>query len=373
MKDVEKSFMRRAITLAKRALGETSPNPHVGAVITRNDEIIGQGFHRTAGQPHAEIEAIEDAKSKGHTCRGASLFVTLEPCSTQGRTPACSNAVIAEGFNSVFIGTLDPNPKHSGRAIALLQEHGITVKPGILEAQCNALNEGFNYWIRHSTPLVTLKAGMTLDGKIATASGESKWITGEQSRKFAMTLRRQTDAIMVGVQTVLKDDPQLTIRSSPQRKKPLRRIVLDTHGRTPPDSKLATDEWRASTIVIISEKADKQRINALKNRVQVWIAPLDANGRIDLQWTLKELGKAEVLSLLVEGGGTVHGNFVDGRLFHKIAFFYAPKILGGKDSVKAVGGAGARTQNDICHLENIRWRSLGDDLLLTASAKDAEL
>jgi diaminohydroxyphosphoribosylaminopyrimidine deaminase / 5-amino-6-(5-phosphoribosylamino)uracil reductase len=231
--DIE--FMRLALGLARRGYGATSPNPMVGAVLARGGRVLGRGWHHRVGLLHAEIEALRDAQKLGHNPRGATLYVTLEPCSTHGRTPPCTDAIMAAGIKRVVVGATDPNPKHAGRAFKILRRAGIEVTHGILGEECTRLNEAFNHWIVRGTPFVTVKAGMTLDGKIATASGESRWITGERARAYGMKLREGADAILVGVNTILADDPSLTLRPAKKTKtsKQLRRIVLDTMARAP--------------------------------------------------------------------------------------------------------------------------------------------
>src|SRR5258708_2693494 len=205
-------YMRSCLRLARRGYGATSPNPMVGAVLVKSDKILGRGWHRQAGQPHAEIEALDDARRRGHNPGGATLYVTLEPCCTQGRTPPCTAALINHGIRRVVVGAIDPNPRHAGRGLGILRRAGLTVEQGVLGAECEHLNEPFNHWIQHRLPFVTIKAAMTLDGKIATPSGESQWITGEPARAHAMKLRAGADAILVGINTILADDPALTVR-----------------------------------------------------------------------------------------------------------------------------------------------------------------
>lgn len=366
-------YMRLALRLARRGYGTTSPNPMVGAVLVRGGEIIGRGWHRRAGEPHAEIEALRDAAKRGESPKGATLYVTLEPCCTQGRTPPCTQALVAAGLRCVVAGATDPNPRHCGKGFKLLRRAGIAVTRGVLAEECRQLNEAFNHWMVHRTPFVVAKAGMTLDGKIATASGESRWITGEQARAYGMKLRQGADAILAGINTVLADDPSLTFRpvDSTQSSKDegaghrLRRIVLDSCGRTPLEAKLASDAFRTLTTVVVSEAAPKKRVAALAKRVQVWVAP-GRGGKIDLRWLLKRLGSENVTSLLVEGGGEVNASFLLQGLAQRIAFFYAPKILGGRDSRRAVAGDGARSLDECLELAELEWRRLGEDWLLTA-------
>jgi diaminohydroxyphosphoribosylaminopyrimidine deaminase / 5-amino-6-(5-phosphoribosylamino)uracil reductase len=377
----EQRFMRAALALAKRGYGTTSPNPMVGAVLVKGGEIIGRGWHHRAGEPHAEIEAFRDAQARGHKIKGATLYVTLEPCCTQGRTPPCTEAIKAAGIKRVVAGATDPNPRHRGRAFGLLRRAGIAVVPGVMAEECEQLNEAFNNWVVRRTPLVTVKAAMTLDGKIATASGESKWITGEKARAYGMKLRQGADAILVGINTVLADDPSLTVRSegrivqSPKSKvqspwngavgKRLRRIVLDALARTPPKSKIASDEYAALTTVVVSRLAPKGRVAALMKQVKVLVAP-SSGGRINLRWLLRKLGADNVTSLLVEGGGEVNGSFLRQGLAQRIVFFYAPMILGGRESLPAVAGTGAKSLAESLRLTDLDWRRLGADWLLSA-------
>ena len=385
-------FMRFALRLARRGYGETSPNPMVGAVLVKSGKIIGRGWHRRAGLPHAEIEALRDAEKRGQTPRGATLYVTLEPCSTHGRTPPCSTAIIAAGIKRVVGGAIDPNPKHAGKGLKVLKRAGVEVvdlSDSQIGRECAALNEAFNHWIVHRTPFVTVKAGMTLDGKIATASGESKWITGDASREFAMHLRRGADAILVGVNTILADNPSLTVRlnakprniqhstSNLQPPKQLRRIILDSMARTPPASKVASDELAALTTIVVGPRAPKKRIAVLAKRTDILVTPTPRGTRTDserpdlstLPWLMKELGAQNITNLLVEGGGEVNGSFLAQGLAQRIAFFYAPKILGGRDSRKSVAGEGARSLAEIIELQEPEWRQIAGDLFLTARVK----
>ena len=406
-------FMRLALRLAGRGYGLTSPNPMVGAVLVKGGKIIGRGWHRRAGLPHAEIEALGDAQKRGHRPKGATLYVTLEPCSTHGRTPPCTDAIIAAGIKRVVAGATDPNPKHSGKGFKILERAGIKVvvfdkgrarhsvravsrptqpwRAGDcspyqkLADECTRLNEAFNHWIVHRTPFVTVKAAMTLDGKIATASGESKWITGKPARDYGMKLRQGADAILVGVNTVLADDPSLTFRTNSHPKGNIehptlniqhrmpRRIVLDSMARTPLKAKVVSDEFAALTTIVVSKRAPKHRVAALSKRVAVIVAPsaeplprVTRHRSLDLRWLLKKLAAENITRLLVEGGGETNASFLLGGLAQAIAFFYAPKILGGRDSLKAVAGEGARNLGEALQLREVEWKRIGPDLLLTA-------
>ena len=358
------SHMRAALALARRAYGDTSPNPLVGAVLVKGGKVIGQGWHHRAGLPHAEIEALRNAAARGKSPAGATLYVTLEPCCTQGRTPPCTKAIKAARIKRVVIAATDPNPEHSGKGFDLLKRAGIQVEHGILADEAGRLNEAFNHWIAHRTPFVIVKAAMTLDGKIATKKGESKWITGGKARAYGMRLRQGVDAILVGVNTVFADDPSLTVRLKSKVQSFRRRVILDSQARTPLKAKVVTDEFHDLTTVVVSKSAPERRVKALSRRVNVLIAP-DKSGRIDLRWLLERLGKEQVTSLLVEGGGEVNAAFLLGGLAHRIAFFYAPKILGGRDAPKGVAGDGIKLLAEAIRLRDVEWRRLGTDLLLT--------
>ncbi|HZV35487.1 MAG TPA: bifunctional diaminohydroxyphosphoribosylaminopyrimidine deaminase/5-amino-6-(5-phosphoribosylamino)uracil reductase RibD, partial [Verrucomicrobiae bacterium] len=305
----------------------------------------------------------------------------LEPCCTHGRTPPCTDAVIAAGISKVVVGTTDPNPAHAGKAFGLLRRAGIEVielakdsEFRELAEECSALNEAFNHWIVHRTTFVTVKAAMTLDGKIATARGESKWITGEKARAYTMKLRQSSDAILVGVNTVLADDPTLMprIKNAPLHvENAKRRIVLDPQARTPLNAKVVADEFAELTIIVVSQNAPKDRIAALAKKVSVLIAPNQKakietqKSQINLRWLLKKLGSENVTSLLVEGGGETNAAFLLGGFAHRVAFFYAPKVLGGRDARKSVGGDGITGLSEAIKVCDAYWQWLGEDLLLT--------
>ena len=380
MSSVEEYFMRIALRLAQHGHGKTSPNPTVGAVLVKQGRVIGRGRTAPVGGPHAEIQALRHAQRRGFDARGATLYVTLEPCCTHGRTPPCTDAIVAAGIRRVIVGATDPNPKHSGKGFTVLKRFGVEVFRDVLSEDCAKLNEAFNHWIVRRSPFVTVKAAMTLDGKIATANGESKWITGEKARTYAMRLRQESDAILVGVNTILADNPSLTVRTSNRTgrwrtTKPIRRIVLDSLARTPLSAKIVTDEQSTSTTIVVSKHAPKHRVVALAKRVNVLVAPVrktkmrDAQGEIDLRWLLRRLGAEEVTSLLIEGGGEVNASFLLGGFAQRVGFFYAPKILGGRDARRAVGGEGVLRLADGLKLQQVEWRKVGRDLLLTARVK----
>ena len=369
-------YMRLACRLARRAYGATSPNPMVGAVLVKNGRIIGQGWHHRAGGAHAEIEALTSAKG---SIKGATLYVTLEPCSTQGRTPPCTNAIIAAGIRRVVVGATDPNPLHRGKGFKLIKRAGISITHGVCARLCEQLNDAYNHWIVHRTPFVTVKAALTMDGKIATASGESKWITGEKSRAFGMKLRQGADAILVGINTVLADDPSLTWRKDATSHRSragdghqLERIILDSLARTPLEAQILNDDHAELTTIVVGPFAPRARVAGLMKRVRVLVAPhqLPVRGtplpQINLPWLLHRLGAENVTSLLVEGGGEVNASFLLQGLAQRVAFFYAPKVIGGRHARPAVAGLGVDKLAQAIRLSEVEWKRLGQDLLLTA-------
>jgi diaminohydroxyphosphoribosylaminopyrimidine deaminase/5-amino-6-(5-phosphoribosylamino)uracil reductase len=363
-------LMRRALKLAQRGYGATSPNPMVGAVLVKGGKVIGEGWHHRAGLPHAEIEALRDAERKGHNPKGGTFYVTLEPCSTHGRTPPCTETLIKNGIKRVVTGAVDPNPAHSGKGLRILERANISVTSSILEKECTVLNEAFNHWIIHRTPVVTVKSAMSLDGRIATKTGESKWITNERSRAQGMKIRAGSDAIVVGINTVLRDNPKLTVRGefADRRIFPLRRIVLDPTGRVDLKASLLNDEFRTSTSIVVTQHAPKKKVDSIRQNANVIVAP-EKRGKIDLRWLMKKLGQENVTSLLVEGGGETNAEFLLNGFAHRVAFFYAPIVIGGREGPRAVGGDGILKLEDKIVLQDIEWHSFGDDLFLNARVK----
>lgn len=356
------AFMRKALALARKAYGNTSPNPMVGAVLVRAGRVIGQGYHHAAGQPHAEIEALNNALKRGEPVKGSDLYVTLEPCSSYGRTPPCTEAIMAAGIKRVFVAATDPNPAHQGAGLQILREAGIKVTSGILEQEVSRLNEAFNYWVVHRRPFVIAKCAMTIDGKIATAEGESKWITSDKSREHAMRLRQGADAILVGVSTVAADDPSLTVRNQ-SKTRPLHRIVLDPRGRIPLTARLLNDGL--PTTIVLGERTSQKRQNAIAKKDPVMLLN-ESEAGLDLASLLNQLGDREVTSLLVEGGGKTLWTFFEQELVQRVYFYYAPKALGGRDARKAIAGPGYASASEAPRLIEPEWKRLGEDLLLTA-------
>ncbi len=357
----DEALMHEALALARRGLGRTHPNPLVGALILRGKEVVGRGYHRRAGAAHAEIAALKEAESRAV---GGTLYVTLEPCCHVGRTPPCTEAIIASGLRRVIFGTLDPNPRVSGKGARALREAGLEVRGGVLEKECRKLNEDYAKWVTKGLPFVILKAALSLDGKIATRTGSSRWITGREARAFSHGLRASVDAIMVGVETVLKDDPLLTARppKGPHRS-PLR-VILDSRLRTPPMAKVLTAKPSAGTILVATEAAPSSRRRRLeKAGAQVWILP-GRDGRVSLQVLLRQLAEKGCLSLLVEGGSEVHAALLSEGLADKVLFFIAPLILGGREAPGPVGGHGVEEPSQGVRIERVEVQRLGEDILV---------
>ena len=352
--------MREALRLAAYGRGRTSPNPMVGAILVRDGRIVGAGWHRKAGTEHAEIHALRMA---GELARGATLYVTLEPCSHTGRTGPCAKAVIEEGVRRVVAAMEDPNPLVSGRGFQMLREAGVEVDCGLLEPEARQLNEAFLTWVTKKRPFVTLKMAMTLDGKTATADGESKWITGEEARLYGHFLRDENDAILVGIGTVIADRPSLTTRLPEGNGKNPLRIILDSKARTPLDAPVLHD-GAASVLIATTEAAPKENVDRLRGLgAEVLIA--GAGPTVDLPLLLQSLGERKICSLLVEGGSTIHFSFLREKLADKIYAFIAPLLVGGKCATSAVGGEGFSRLADAARLTNIKTEIIGADLCVS--------
>ena len=350
-------FMREALRIAKNATGRTSPNPLVGAVVVREGKIIAEGWHRQAGTPHAEVHALNMA---GELAKNSTLYVTLEPCSHFGRTPPCANKIVEAGIKKVVVAMTDPNPKVAGRGIEILKSAGIEVEVGLLEDDAKKLNEVFLKWITKKLPFVTLKFACSLDGKIATVEGESQWISCAESRKFTHHLRDKHDAIMVGSGTVLADNPTLTTRLV-EGKNPAR-IIVDSLAKTPLDFNVVADK-KTRTIFAVTENAPREKISALKNSgVETIFA--GSGDKVDLKILLEQLAEREITSILVEGGGTLHFSLLELGLVDKIYAFVAPKIIGGKNALTAVEGAGFSELKKAVTLKNLTTEKIGDDILI---------
>lgn len=355
-------LMREALNLAKRGIGKTSPNPAVGSVIVRGGQVVAGGWHRKAGLPHAEIEALTVA---GKNAKGSTLFVTLEPCCHFGRTPPCTSAIIAAGVKKVVVGAPDPNPKVAGKGVAALKAAGIEVVEGVLSDECAAINPAYNKYITKGLPLVTLKLASSLDGRIAAPNGESKWITGPQSRALVHRMRAGNDAVMVGAKTALKDDPELTVRLARGRN-PVR-VILDSTLSLPVASKVfsGVKEGRARLIIFVSERADEKRLKkAVDAGAEVIRVAPNGNG-LSLKRVLKELARREITSVLVEGGGQVASSLLKEGLVDRLFVFYGPMML-GSDSLASVGQLCLKGLKSAPRFKNTRVRKVGEDILIEA-------
>jgi diaminohydroxyphosphoribosylaminopyrimidine deaminase / 5-amino-6-(5-phosphoribosylamino)uracil reductase len=354
------AFMARALALAARGLGLTSPNPAVGALLVRDGEVVGEGAHMRAGGPHAEATALAQA---GEAARAATCYVTLEPCAHHGRTPPCADALIAAGVARVVAASRDPNPQVHGRGLARLRDAGIEVSVGVGETEARGLNRAFFTFVTTGRPHVTLKSAMTLDGKIAARDGTSRWITGEPARLEAHRLRFGADAILVGVGTVLRDDPALTVRLPDAPPKEPVRVVADSRLRTPLDAQVVRAGDPSRTILACAAPAPRRRASALRERgVQVLALPAAAR-RVDLRALLRELAKLDVVAVLAEGGADLGAALLDAGLVDRVAFFVAPRLLGGRRAPGPLGGAG-RVLEDAVSVHGLQHRMIGDDLLL---------
>ena len=325
--------MRAALVEARRGLGLTSPNPAVGAGLVIDDKIVARGHHRRAGSPHAEVECL--ARFGRTVPKSAILYVTLEPCSTTGRTGPCTSAIIEAGVKKLVVGTLDPNPRHSGRGIDRLKKAGIAVYVGVLSNECCALNESYNKWIQTGIPFVIAKCGMSLDGRLTAPPSESRWLTSPASRRDARRLRARVDAILVGAETVRADDPRLTVRGKRDARQP-KRIVLSRSGRLPRKSRIFTDRFAAETIV---------------------------HGGSDLKTVLRELGAQEITSVLIEGGGDLLGQALDQRLIDRVQIYLAPVFTGGPKI--AFAGLGADSTHETPRLTRVRYKKIGPDVCVS--------
>ena len=334
------NFMREAIGEARKALGQTSPNPAVGAILVANGRIVARGHHRGAGHAHAEVECISRYGKK--IPAGATLFVTLEPCSTTGRTAPCTDTIIKSGVRNVVIGAIDVNPKHNGRAIEILKAAGLQVQSGVLEAECTLLNESFNKWITTDVPFVIAKCGMSLDGRLTRPQGESQFLTSAAARRHAQSLRGEVDAILIGAETLRRDDPRLTVREIRGARQPLR-VVITRAGKLPRQAQLFQDRFRERTIVYRKKS---------------------------LRSVLSDLGKRKVTSVLIEGGGNVLGQALDDRLIDKVQIYVAPLFTGGP--VVAFGGKGCADTASSARIERVSFSKIGGDICVSGYPKYPE-
>ncbi len=355
-------FMGMAIELSKNGYGFVNPNPLVGAIIVKEGKTIGDGYHAYFRGPHAEVNAIKNAGGNLHE---GTLYVTLEPCNHYGKTPPCTEKIIKEGFTRVVIGMKDPNPLVSGTGIGKLKEAGIEVVTGVLENEIKKLNEVYKKFIATNRPFCVLKTAMTLDGKISTRTGDCKWISNIESRKFVHELRHRYSAIIVGVNTIIKDDPELTDRSGHQNKKHPIRVVVDSNGRTPPKAKVLNTEI-AGTIIAVTKNAGNEFINSVTEQACDIIVCPEKENRVDLQYLFAELGKLNIDSILLEGGGTLNFSALHHKIVDKVYSFISPKIVGGNDAKTPVDGSGLKSIDEaiILNIEDIK--RFEEDIMIEA-------
>ncbi|WP_090112319.1 bifunctional diaminohydroxyphosphoribosylaminopyrimidine deaminase/5-amino-6-(5-phosphoribosylamino)uracil reductase RibD [Cohnella sp. OV330] len=351
-------YMRLALHNAMAMKGQTDPNPLVGSVIVNDNRIVGVGVHMKAGEPHAEIHAIRMA---GEHTRGATIYVTLEPCSHHGRTGPCAVAIVEAGIRRVVIAALDPNPLVSGRGVSILREAGIEVIVGVLEDESRKMNEVFNKFIVHRIPFVTLKSAVTMDGKTASYASDSKWITSDAAREDVHLLRNQNVAILVGVTTIVKDDAQLTTRL-PNGRNPVR-IVLDSTLRLPLDAKVVTD-GEAPTWVFTTPSYDRDKKEALES-AGVTVFVTGRSGRVDPAEVVRVLGEQMISSLLIEGGSEINASFFERRLVDKLVIYMAPKLIGGRDAPSFLEGTGMEKMNDAVDVSDLSIETVGRDFKFT--------
>ncbi len=361
------TYMKRAIELASKGLGSVNPNPLVGAVIVKDGRIIGEGYHKVFGGPHAEVEAFNHAVED---VEGADMYVTLEPCSHYGKTPPCALKIIEKKIKNVYISQLDPNPLVNHQGVDLLRNAGIRVEYGILESESKKQNEIFLSYIQGKRPFVAMKYAMTIDGKIATYQGDSKWISNEKSRRFVHELRHQYMSIMVGVQTVIDDDPHLDTRRNELSRNPIR-VIIDPNLRTPIDAYVVKTANTQKTIIVTSLDVDQNRLEAYLEK-GVEIIKKEANPFINLDHLMDDLGKLGIDSVLIEGGSYLHGKALDMNIVHKVYAFIAPKIIGSKDAKTAVHGNGILKMSDAIQLKNVTHHILDGDILIEGYIKEQQ-
>jgi diaminohydroxyphosphoribosylaminopyrimidine deaminase / 5-amino-6-(5-phosphoribosylamino)uracil reductase len=353
-------FMQAALRLAEKGLGWTSPNPAVGAVVVKNGEVIGQGWHQGPGQPHAEVNAILDA---GDTAAGSTLYVTLEPCNHTGRTPPCTHKILETGITKVIMAMADPNPEVKGGGMDFLRSKGIAVEQGLCEAEARKQNEVFVKHTITSRPFTVAKCASTLDGRIATTTGDSKWITGPESRNYGHQLRHQLDGILVGIGTINQDDPSLTARLPERPSKDPQRIVLDSNLSISPDAKILHQDSEAGNWIFTGpEISETKRQKVESSQTKIIKTPLQ-NGRIDLDYLVTYLGTNGITGLLIEGGSQVLGAALMAGIIDKICFFYAPKIIGG-NGIPITSGMGVNQMADCLNVTDIQIHQFENDLLV---------
>ena len=362
----DNEYMDKALSLAKRAKGFTSPNPCVGAVVVKNGTVVGKGFHKAAGLPHAEVEALNDAGAKA---QNATIYVTLEPCNHFGKTPPCTHKIIQAGIKKVVVGCKDPNSDVCGDGIKNLRDNGIEVVCGVLESKAKTLIEDFIWYVNNKKPFVILKCASTLDGKIATSTGDSKWITNEKSRGYVHKIRHEVDAILVGSGTLNADNPSLTSRIKGVKTKDPVRIILDTHLSIKEDAKVLTQNSDARTIIVTGPDMLSAKVGLIKTMGAEHIQIPLKEEKLDLNKLMIKLGEMSILSLLIEGGSIVAGSVLREKIVNKVMFFLAPKFLGSSDGVPLFNGTGPKLIKDAFELKNMNFSQFDNDLLIQGYLK----
>lgn len=359
--NMHEHYMRRALELAKCGWGKTNPNPLVGAVIVKNGEIIAEGYHEALGCVHAEVAAFLNSKQD---VSGGTLYVNLEPCSHYGRTPPCARAIIEAGIKEVIIAMIDPNPKVAGRGIQMLKDAGIKVTIGVLAEEATQLNEIFIKYITKSRPFVIMKSAMTIDGKIASVSGDSRWISGESSRQYVHIMRSRVSAVMAGINTVLMDNPLLTTRLAHNKGKDPVRIVIDSKGIIPEDCNVINADSEAGVILATTSAIESRKEKLLVEKGVRIIKAENKEGHVDLDKLMEELYRLEIDSILLEGGGGLNASALNYGIVDKVMLFIAPKIIGGRNAVTPVEGTGVQLMKDAIGLKNINVSRFGEDILV---------
>jgi diaminohydroxyphosphoribosylaminopyrimidine deaminase/5-amino-6-(5-phosphoribosylamino)uracil reductase len=356
-------YMKSALSMAKKGIGKTSPNPAVGAVIVRDDRVIASGYHKKAGANHAEVETLSNLK--GVATSRDIMYVTLEPCNHQGKTPPCTKAILESGIKNVVVGMKDPNPSVKGGGIEYLRSRGVNVKTGVLEKECRQLLESWIKYSRTGKPFVIAKSALTLDGYSATSTGHSMWVTGEDARQYVHRLRSEVDAVMVGIGTVIADNPLLTSRLKNGKGRDPLRIIVDTHLRIPDNAGLLNDDSQASNYIIAGNDVDMKLINRIeRGNTSVIKCPVKDN-KVDLTAMLDILGKKSITSILFEGGSLMMGSMIRARLIDKFLIFKAPKLLGGSDGIPMSKGKGPVIMGDTYGLKDINVKKYGEDILIS--------
>jgi diaminohydroxyphosphoribosylaminopyrimidine deaminase/5-amino-6-(5-phosphoribosylamino)uracil reductase len=363
---MDEKYMKRAIELSKKGIGYTNSNPLVGAVIVKDGKVIGEGLHEYYGGNHAEVNAILSATESVY---GATMYVTLEPCSHYGKTPPCADRLVKEGISEVIVGMIDPNPEVAGRGISILEENGIKVVTGILKEEIEELNEVFIKYITKNEPFCWLKYAMTLDGKIASYTGDSRWITNEKSRAYVHEIRHRAMGIMVGIGTVIADDPMLNTRLAKKEGKDPVRIIVDSKCRIPSEAKVLNNDSDMKTIVVVTTEAKESDMNRVQRKGAEIIVASAKKGKVDIEYLFKRLGKMGIDSILIEGGGELSFSALEAGVVDKVLAFVAPKLIGGKDAATPVGGKGIEYMRDALELSDIKINMFEEDIMIEGKLK----